>query len=177
MDGLPKLVQPRFLSLWEPGTAFLSRMLCGSDRCCRQGYQLTTSKENRGLIPHFHRYLLEVTDYKGRWSHNVATFSSPQVKLIRDVSRILFFFFKAEDSCSWGLPCCLNGKESICQGRKRQIGPWVGKIPWRRKQLPTPVFLPGDSHGQTCKESDTTEATRHIGVRFPPKLNNRYLGI
>ena len=26
-------------------------------------------------------------------------------------------------------------------------------------------------------ESDTTEATQHVGVRFPPKLNNRYLGI
>ena len=24
----------------------------------------------------------------------------------------------------------------------------VGKIPWRREWLPTPVFLPGDSHGQ-----------------------------
>ena len=44
--------------------------------------------------------------------------------------------------------------------------PWVGKIPWRRKWQPTPVFLPGESHGQRslegysprgCKESDTTE--------------------
>ena len=26
--------------------------------------------------------------------------------------------------------------------------PWVGKIPWRRKQQPTPVFLPGKSYGQ-----------------------------
>ena len=26
--------------------------------------------------------------------------------------------------------------------------PWVGKIPWRRAWLPTPVFLPGKSHGQ-----------------------------
>ena len=23
--------------------------------------------------------------------------------------------------------------------------PWVGKIPWRRKWQPTPVFLPGES--------------------------------
>ena len=26
--------------------------------------------------------------------------------------------------------------------------PWVGKIPWRRKQQPTPVFLPGKFHEQ-----------------------------
>jgi len=25
---------------------------------------------------------------------------------------------------------------------------WVGKILWRRERLPTPVFLPGESHGQ-----------------------------
>ena len=46
------------------------------------------------------------------------------------------------------------------------FAPWLGKIPWRRKWQPTPVFLPGESHGQRsvagyspwdCKESDTTE--------------------
>ena len=26
--------------------------------------------------------------------------------------------------------------------------PWVGKIPWRRKWQPIPVFLPGKFHGQ-----------------------------
>ena len=38
---------------------------------------------------------------------------------------------------------------------------WVGKIPWRRKWLPTPVFWPGEFHGLHSpwgrKESDTTE--------------------
>ena len=28
------------------------------------------------------------------------------------------------------------------------FSPWIGKIPWRRAQQPTPVFLPGESHGQ-----------------------------
>ena len=39
--------------------------------------------------------------------------------------------------------------------------PWVGKIPWRREQLPTPVFWPGEFHGlyspRGRKESDMTE--------------------
>ena len=26
---------------------------------------------------------------------------------------------------------------------------WIGKIPWRRAWQPTPLFLPGESHGQT----------------------------
>ena len=29
-----------------------------------------------------------------------------------------------------------------------RVDPWVGKIPWRRVWQPTPVFLPGESHGQ-----------------------------
>ena len=29
-----------------------------------------------------------------------------------------------------------------------QVSPWVGKISWRRKWQPTPVILPGKSHGQ-----------------------------
>ena len=60
------------------------------------------------------------------------------------------------------------GKEPACQCRRRGFHPWVGKIPWRRARQPTPVFLPGESHGQRSlvgyslqsrKESDTTEAT------------------
>ena len=39
--------------------------------------------------------------------------------------------------------------------------PWVGKIPWRRKGLPTPVCWPGEFHGLCSpwgsKELDTNE--------------------
>jgi len=47
---------------------------------------------------------------------------------------------------------------------------WVRKIPWRREWQSTPVFLPGESHGQRslevytpwgCKESDMTEVTEY----------------
>ena len=37
---------------------------------------------------------------------------------------------------------------------------WVGKIPWRRERLPTPVFWPGEVHdcmAHGIAESDTTE--------------------
>ena len=30
--------------------------------------------------------------------------------------------------------------------------PWVGKIPWRRKWHPTPILLPGESHGNRSLE-------------------------
>ena len=32
--------------------------------------------------------------------------------------------------------------------QRRGFHPWVRKIPWRRAWQPTPVFLPGESHGQ-----------------------------
>ena len=41
-----------------------------------------------------------------------------------------------------------SGKEPACQcGRyeRHRFDPWVGKIPWRKAQQPTPVFLPGES--------------------------------
>ena len=52
--------------------------------------------------------------------------------------------------------------------------PWVGKIPWRREQLTTPVFLPGEFHGQRNlvgyspwgrTELDTTE---QLSLSLPP---------
>ena len=46
------------------------------------------------------------------------------------------------------LPRLLSGKNSTCQNRRQGFDPWVGKIRWRRKWQPTPVFLPGKSHGQ-----------------------------
>ena len=33
------------------------------------------------------------------------------------------------------------------QCRRPGFDPWVGKIPWRRKWLPTPVFWPGEFDG------------------------------
>ena len=52
-------------------------------------------------------------------------------------------------------------------GDARDVAPSLGqKIPWRRKWQPTPVFLPGESHGPRSlvgygpwghKEWDTTE--------------------
>ena len=70
-----------------------------------------------------------------------------------------------------GFPGGDSGKEPTCQCRRCKIcgfNPWVGKIPWRRAWQPTPVFLPGESHGQQSlagsspwgrEESDTTEVT------------------
>ena len=54
-------------------------------------------------------------------------------------------------STGWGFPGGAGGKEPVCQCRRctrRGYDPRVGKIPWRKAWQPTPVFLPGESHGQ-----------------------------
>ena len=57
-------------------------------------------------------------------------------------------------------------KRIYLQCRRHGFDPWVGKITWRRKWQPTPVFLPEESHRQRIlvgytpwghRESDTTE--------------------
>ena len=45
------------------------------------------------------------------------------------------------------LPRWFSGEESDLQGRRFRLDPYVGKVPWRRKWQPTPVFLPGKCHG------------------------------
>ena len=63
-----------------------------------------------------------------------------------------------------------NPPASAGDGGHKRCGfhPWVGKIPRSGARQLTPVFLPGESHGQRslagydlegCKEQDMTEAT------------------
>ena len=80
-------------------------------------------------------------------------------------------FLQVSEVLSWkGLLRWLSGKESACLCRRCKrpgFDPWVGKISWRKKWKPTPVFLPGEVHGQRRlagyyspwgrKESDMTE--------------------
>ena len=65
----------------------------------------------------------------------------PNIDLLFSFYKIVLLFLRG------GLPWWLSGKESACQNRGCRFDPWVGKIPWRRKLKPTPVFLPGKSNG------------------------------
>ena len=52
---------------------------------------------------------------------------------------------------SQGFPCGTSDKEPACQCRRHkrcEPHPWVRKILWRRRWQPTPVFSPGEFHGQ-----------------------------
>ena len=76
-----------------------------------------------------------------------------------------------------GFPGGSEGKASACDAQDR-FDPWVGKITWRRKWQSTPVFLPGESHGQRNlegyspqgrKELDTTEQLHYTAAAAAAK--------
>ena len=79
-----------------------------------------------------------------------------------------------------GFPGGTGGEEPAYQRRRRGFEPWVGKMPRRRAWPPTPVLLPGESHGQRSlagyspwgrRESDTTEQL-NCNKLFPLRLTD-----
>ena len=54
--------------------------------------------------------------------------------------KVMSLLFMVSTVAQWSRICL--------QWKKHKFNSWIGKIPWRRKWLPTPVFLPGKSHGQ-----------------------------
>ena len=68
------------------------------------------------------------------------------ISTVLSLSSLISFCHSAVD-----FPGGVSGKEPACQCRRRKrcrFHAWIRKIPWRRTWRPTPVFLPGESHGQ-----------------------------
>jgi len=74
---------------------------------------------------------------------------------LRPISGSLHTDHKGPNSVNIFMPCCMWSASLVAQTvqnlpamQETRFDPWVGKIPGRRKWQPTPVFLPGESHGQ-----------------------------
>ena len=79
--------------------------------------------------------------------------SNTFIYLLKDILFVLFFFSKeilylTIRELFW-LACTLDALPWwLClQCRRPGFNPWVGKIPWGKEWLPTPVFLPGEIQG------------------------------
>ena len=110
---------------------------------------------------------------QSRGRENPLKFSSPRFPrpalLAGIISGLDTYILKCTKSYIFrklGLPMQCSGEEFACQYSRCGFNPWVGKISWRRKWQPTPVFLPEKSHGlrslvgcspRDHKELDTTE--------------------
>ena len=71
------------------------------------------------------------------------------------------------------LPRWLSGKKIRLLTQKHRLNLWVGKIPRRRKWQPTPVFLPGKSHGWKSLAGYSPWGCKRVGQGFVTKT--RYL--
>ena len=77
-----------------------------------------------------------------------------------------------------GFSCGSNGKESACNSGDLGSIPGSGRCPgeWKGSGITTPVFLPGEFHGQRglegyspwgCKESDmTNELSLYVSLKL-----------
>ena len=80
--------------------------------------------------------------------------------------------------CSWGsqgLPGGLVVKENPpanAGDARRRFDPWVSKIPWRNQWQPTPVFLPGKSHGHRRLPGYSPWGCRRVCRRVRHDLSN-----
>ena len=46
---------------------------------------------------------------------------------------------------------------------------WAGEIPWSRKWQPTPVYLPGKSHGQRSLVGYSPQGCKNVGHNLVTK--------
>ena len=62
-----------------------------------------------------------------------------------------------------GFPGASDGKD-LPVIQESMFEPWVRKIPWRGEWQPTPVFLPGEFHGQRSQAGYSTQDHKELDM-------------
>ena len=78
-----------------------------------------------------------------------------------------------------GLPRCTVVNNLLANaGEAKDAGsiPWVRKIPWRRKWQPTPLYLPGNFHGQRSLAGYSPWGHTHAGTLGNELHENELIG-
>ena len=74
----------------------------------------------------------------------------------------------------WFLSSLINiNINATCQGRSHGFHPW--KIHWRRKWPPTPVFLPGKSHGERSLVGCSPWGRERVGHNLVTKQQQQHI--
>ena len=122
----------------------------------REGLNNNTNNNSRHFFIVHHVYYQVLYGFANLKS----TVCRPTVPRSSSEMQTLRSYPKASQAAQWSPGDC----------RRHRFDPWVRKIPWRRAWQPTPIVLPGESHGQRSlvgyspwghKESDTSELTEH----------------
>ena len=73
-----------------------------------------------------------------------------------------------------GFSWWLRWKKIHLQCGRPGFDPWIGKIPWRREQLSTPVFWHGEFHEQRSLESYSPWGCKELDMTEQLSLHYRY---
>ena len=98
-----------------------------------------------------HLWLSESKDYVPHVLHLWGVHFAEEPLSVRLAGPLRYSHQGTHMHSAWGFPGGASGKEPTCQCRRhksRGFDPWVRKIPLEKKMTTTPVFLPGESHGQ-----------------------------
>ena len=89
-------------------------------------------------------------------------------------SYILFFILKTAPPPGplAGFSGGSDGKESACDAGDLGLIPGSGRSPWRRAWQPTPVFLPGESHGPRSLVGYSPRSVHAAGKRHKQEKKN-----
>ena len=102
--------------------------------------QLMLYKANYGVFFFFFRLGFPDSSVGKEFACNTGDFSS-----IPGLGRLAGKGIGYPLQYTWAL--WLSRKRICLQCGRPGFDPWIGKIPWRRKRLPTPIFWPGEFHG------------------------------
>ena len=112
---------------------------------------------------------------------NISSFSIPTVSLNRE-PEIWGMDIQQQDlllmvgrSHAWVFHWWLSYKESACQEGDMGSIPGSGRLPWRRIWQPTPVSLPGKSHGPSSLAGYSPWGRKGVGYDLEIKQQQSYL--
>ena len=135
--------------------------------CGSAGKESACSVGDLGLIPGLGRCPGEGKGYPLRYSGLENSMDCRVHGVAKSRTQLSNFHFQCIPCHIWdthstvthlGLPWWLRQLRTCLKYGRPGFDPWVGKIPWRRERLPTPVFLgfPGGSAGKesVCNAGD-----------------------
>ena len=140
----------------QPFTLF--RMLIPSRNIPRHTSKMFNKiSEHPGVPPGWHTHTNELAGWlftyneflevklQGPVCHFLRVMScfNPFLSIPGDHDKVFYTY----PECLLGFPGGSVIKTLCLQFRRLGFNPWVRKMPWRRKWQPSPVFLPGESHG------------------------------
>ena len=149
-------------------------------KCWSFSLNISPSNEHPGLIS-FRMDWLDLLAVQGTLKSLLQHHSS-KASILR---RSAFFTVQLSEICiiillfllyTWGtwnreqlnnLPKVTNPKvveRDAVERKETWVYPWVGKIPWRKAWQPTPVFLPGESHGQRSLVSQSCTQLKWLSM-------------